>query len=139
MEKGCLLQADVLRGDEYITIEIALEHKTQKPDYFAFHVDPNARQDQGLLISFTKKGAIDSDGSSKLAISDCDPKSCVARVPLGFVKKSKDSRNLNLLDKFLKSDDVVLVYTMDGKEYRTALPLSSFKQEYQRLLSTDLK
>ena len=49
--KGCLLMTDVLRGDsgnppnpkdfrEYIGIYVAVDRDTQKPAYFAFHVDP---------------------------------------------------------------------------------------------------
>src|SRR5580698_4612869 len=63
--RGCLLQADVLRGDsgdppdksdfhEYIGIEVAFDRNTQKPAYFAFHVDANADREPGVLIAFTK-------------------------------------------------------------------------------------
>ena len=141
--QGCLLQTDILRGDsgdppdetdfhEYIGIDIAFERATRKPAYFAFRVDPNAQREQGISIAFGKGKNVDSDGTSKLDVADCDEKSCFARVPLGLVKKG---RNLNLLDKFLKADHIVVEYTRGGKQYRTMVLLSSFQAEYQRVLS----
>jgi hypothetical protein len=156
VQRGCVLQTEVLRGEsgdppdtsdfrEYISIDVAFERATQKPAYFAFHVHPGADHDQGVFIGFTKAGKngdsskvnLDSDGTSKLEIADCDDKSCIARVPLGLVKKGKDSGNLNLLDKFLKADDLLLLYTKGGKQYRTMLVLSSFRTEYLRVLTTE--
>lgn len=156
VQRGCVLQTEVLRGDsgdppdttdfrEYISIDVAFERATEKPAYFAFHVHPDADHDQGVFIGFTKaakngdssKVNLDSDGTSKLEISDCDDKSCIARVPLGLVKKGKDSRNLNLLDKFLKADQLLVLYTKGGKQYRTMVALSPFRAEYQRVLTTE--
>jgi hypothetical protein len=144
--RGCLLQTEVLRGDsgdppdpsdfhEYVSIDVAFDRGTRKPAYFAFHVDPNTEQKQGISIGFTKAGkdGVDSDGTSRLDVSDCDDKSCVARVPLGAVKNSEHSRGLNLLDKFLKGDRLLVSYTRGGKEYRTVVPLASFQQEYPRI------
>ena len=144
--RGCLLQAEVLRGDsgdppdrsdfhEYVGLDVAFDRATRKPAYFAFHVDANAEQKQGISIGFTKAGkdGVDADGSSRLDVSDCDDKSCVARVPLGMVKKSEHSRGLNLLEKFLKGDRLLVSYTKGGKEYRTLVPLASFQQEYPNI------
>lgn len=141
--RGCLMQTEVLRGDsgdppdktdfhEYVGIDVAFERSTRKPAYFAFHVDPNAQRDEGISIAFTKAAKSDSDGTTRLDISDCDEKFCAARVPLGLVKKG---RNLNLLDKFLKADHVVLLYMRGGKQYRTAVPLSSFQMDCQRVMA----
>ena len=141
--RGCLMQTEVLRGDsgdppdrtdfhEYVGIDVAFERSTRKPAYFAFHVDPKAQRDEGISIAFTKAAKSDSGGTAKLDISDCDEKFCAARVPLGLVKKG---RNLNLLDKFLKSDHVVLLYMRGGKQYRTMVPLSSFQMDYQRVMA----
>jgi len=154
--QGCLLQTEVLRGEsgdppdasdfhEYVGVDVALERQTRKPAYFTFHVNPEADRDQGVSIAFTKTGSkadaakvnLDSDGTSKLDVSDCDDKTCAVRVPLGLVKKTKDSRNLNLLEKFLKADDLLVLYTKGGKQYRTMIPLSSFQTEYQRVLTAE--
>ena len=152
--QGCLLQTEVLRGEsgdppdssdfhEYIGIDVALDRQTKKPAYFVFHVNPDADRGQGISIAFAKAGnksdapKVDSDAASKLDISDCDDKSCAARVPQGVVKKGKDSHGLNLIDQFLKADQLMVLYQKGGKQYRTWVPLSSFHQEYQRLLTAE--
>jgi hypothetical protein len=151
--RGCLLQTEVLRAEsgdppdssdfhEYIGIDVAFDRQTRKPAYFVFHVNPDADRGQGVWIGFAKTGNkgsanVDSDGTSKLDLSDCDDKSCAARVPLGLVKKSKDSRNLNLIDKFLKADQLMVLYTKGGKQYRTMVSLSSFHEEYQRVVTAE--
>lgn len=146
---------DVLRGDsgnpanpedsrEYIGIYVAVDRDTQKPAYFAFHVDPTSRQDQGVFIAFTKttkdgnawKMGMDADGAARLSFSSCNRDSCVARVSCGIVEESKDGHRIDLLEKFLDSDAVLLLYLKDGKAYRTMVVLSSFKREYRRLLAS---
>lgn len=57
---------------------------------------------------------------------------------MGWSHEGKDSRNLNLLDKFLNSNHMLLLYVKDGRSYRTMVLLSSFKNEYQRVLATQL-
>ena len=117
----------------------------RKPSYFAFHVDPNSQQDQGVFIAFTKttkegnkwKSGIDADRALRLAFSSCGEDSCVARVTGGFVEETKEGHKINLLDKFLSSDAVLFLYMKGGKPYRTMLVLSSFKKEYQRVLESE--
>ncbi|MEI9971666.1 MAG: hypothetical protein WDO73_06195 [Ignavibacteriota bacterium] len=147
---GCLVQADILRGDsgdppdksdfhEYIGIEAAFDRRTRKAAYFAFRVDANAEREPGVLIGFAKAGKSgdSSEGLVRLDVSDCDDKSCVSRVPLGVVKK--DGGSVNLLDKFLKEDRFVLQYSRGGKQYRTVLALPTFQREYRRLMATEFK
>lgn len=157
--KGCLLMTDVLRGysgdpappdskdvREYIGIYVAVNRTTRKPVYFAFHVDPNSQKDQGLFIAFTKtikgdgkfKTGLDGDGASRLPFSSCDHDSCVARIPEGIVEQGKEGHRLDLLEKFLDSDSVLILYMKNGKAYRTMILLSSFKKEYTKLLSSEL-
>jgi len=154
--RGCLMQTDVLRGEsgnppdpkdfhEYVGINIALERKTQQPAYFSFLIDPNAQHDQGVFIAFTRstkegnswKMNIDPDGATRLSFAECNKDSCAARVPLGLVEEGKDSRKMNLIDKFLNSDTLLIHYMKNGKPYRTMVLLSSFKKEYQRVLTSE--
>ena len=156
--RGCLIETDVLRGvsdnppnpkdsREYVSINVAMERETRRPAYFTFMVDPRAQRDQGVFVAFTKSSKeggswsmkIDQDGASRLVIGECNPNACIARVPLGIVEEGKDSRSMHLLDKFLESDSLLLLYMRDGKPYRTMVLLSSFKKEYQRVLTSELK
>ena len=57
---------------------------------------------------------------------------------MGWPHEGKDSRNLNLLEKFLNSNHMLLLYEKDGRSYRTMVLLSSFKKEYQLVLATQL-
>jgi len=63
--KRCVLMTEVLRDDsggpvppdpknphEYIVIFVAVDRATRKPAEFAFHVDPNSQQDQGVFVEF---------------------------------------------------------------------------------------
>lgn len=158
--RGCLIQTDVLRGisgdpalpdskdsREYVSINVAMERATRKPAYITFMVDPRAQQDQGIFVAFTDskkvggfwKMGIDQDGANRLPACECTADACIARVPFGLVPEGKDRKAMNLLDKFLNSDSVLILYRRAGKPYRTMVLLSSFKQEYERVLTTDLK
>lgn len=151
------MQTDVLRGEsgdppdpkdfrEYVGVDVALYRKSQKPGYFAFLVDPRTQQDQGIFIAFTKttkdgdswKINLDADGATRLAITNCNDKACTARVPLGLVEEGKDSHKMDLLEKFLNSDHLLVLYMKGGKAYRTMVLLSSFKKEYQRAMTSEL-
>lgn len=155
--RGCLMQTDVLRGAsedppdaadvrEYVSIFVAVDRTTRKPAYFAFHVDPRARQDQGIFIAFTEttngpngwKIGLDEDGTSRLAFEKCDENSCVVRVRAGRVEAGQETHRMDLLDKFLNANHAMLLYVRDGKPYRTMVLLSSFKKEYRRVLSAEL-
>jgi hypothetical protein len=154
VEKECRMRTDVLRGvsgdpehppdpsdtREYVGIDVALLRNTQKPDYFAFFVDPRARRDQGVFIEFSRttregehwKANLDPGGPWRLAITDCDDKACTARVELGLVKGNEENQTADLLEKFLNSNHLLVLYVRDGKAYRTMMVLSPFKREYEK-------
>jgi hypothetical protein len=155
--KGCMMETDVLRGEsgdppdsqdfrEYIGIDVGLLRSTQKPGYISFLVDPRAQRDQGIFVTFSKttmehgkwKLNLDPQGASRLAITGCNKDACTARVPLGVVEEGKDTHKMDLLDKFLNSDHLLLLYLKDGKAYRTMVILSSFKKEYRRVMATEM-
>ena len=156
--RGCLMQTDVLRGvsddppdakdfREYIGLDVALDRSLSRPAYFSFLVDPRAQADQGIFITFAKttqekdqmKLNLDPEGPSKLTIGECSKNACTARVPLGMVPEGKDGRKVDLLDKFLNSDHLLVLYMRNGRPYRTMVILSSFKKEYGRLMATEMK
>jgi hypothetical protein len=156
--RGCLMQADVLRGvsdnppdpkdfREYVSLNVALDRSLSRPAYFSFLVDPRAQADHGIFITFAKttqqngqwKVNLDPEGPSRLAIGDCDKNSCSARVPLGLVEDGKDAHKMDLLDKFQNSDHLLVLYTRDGHAYRTMVGLSSFQKEYARVMENEMK
>jgi hypothetical protein len=158
--RGCILQTDVIRGNsgnppdikdtrEYIGIDIALERSTQKPAYIAIVVDPRVKRDQGVFITFSKttmehgqwKMNLDPQGPSRLPIadSDCKDDGCTVRVPEGLVDDGPDRHKTDLLQRFLDSDHMLVLYIRDGKAYRTMVILSSFKKEYQRVMADEMK
>ena len=61
-----------------------------------------------------------------------------ARIADGLVDEGKERHRMDLLEKFLNSDSVLILYMKNGKPYRTMILLSSFKKEYAKLLSSDL-
>lgn len=155
--KGCLLETDVLRGHsddppdpkdfrEYIGVYVPVDRATRKPAYFAFHVDPRASQDNGIFITFSKTSRdgnswtlnLDPKGPSRLMFDKCNEDSCVVRVPGGLVHEGKERHEMNLLDKFLGSDHLLILYLKDGKAYRTMVLLSSFKKAYEQVMANEL-
>jgi len=157
--RGCLMHADVLRGDsgspanpkdfrEYIGVDVALARKTRRPAYIAFEVDPRATSDRAIFIAFIKtmrsgntwKAALDEDGTMEIPIARCDKWSCQARILGGGfeVKPSSTGKRINLLEKFLTSDAVMVLYTKGKRAYRTMILLSSFQKEYQHVMAVDL-
>jgi hypothetical protein len=156
--RGCLIQTDVLRGvsedppdpkdsREYVSINVAMERVTRRPAYITFMVDPRAQRDQGIFVAFANSSRdggswsmkMDQDGASRLTIGECTANACIARVPLGIVEQGKDRRAMNLLDKFSESNSLLVLYMRNGKPYRTMVLLSSFKKEYQRVLTSEFK
>ena len=156
--RGCLMQTDVLRGAsddppdpkdfrEYVSLNIALDRSLSRPAYFSFLVDPRAQADEGIFITFAKtteedgkwKVNLDPEGPTRLAIADCAKNACTARVPLGLVEDGKNPHKMDLLDKFLSSDHLLVLYTRNGHPYQTMVLLSSFKKEYARVMDNEMK
>ena len=154
---GCLMQTDILRGwsgdppdakdfREYVGLAVAVDRETRRPRYFTFHVDPRAQRQSGILVAFTKtvpKGRswnilIDRDGVVRLPALVCGENSCMVRVPLGLVGRPGTGRPLDLLEKFLHSNHMLMLYVRNGHRYRTMVLLASFRKEYQRILSQEL-
>jgi hypothetical protein len=152
------MQADILRGisddpvppdpndfREYVSINVGMERATRQPAYITFLVDPRAQSDQGIFVALTKTTEtgkswtwkIDQGEAVRLPICECNSNACIARIPQGVIQNGTGS--INLLEEFLKSDSLLVLYVRDGMTYRTAVLLSPFKREYQRVLTTEFK
>jgi hypothetical protein len=155
--RGCLMLTQVLRGDaggpadpkdarEYVGLNVALARKTRQPEYIAFYVDPRATQGQGIFVAFAKsrrdgaswKMALDDDGAIRVPFTSCGKLVCMARVPAGLEVDSSTKKRVDLLNKFLNSDAVLVLYARGKKPYRTMIPLSSFQKDYRHVMAVDL-
>jgi hypothetical protein len=155
--RGCLMLTQVLRGDaggpadpkdarEYVGLNVALARKTRQPEYIAFYVDPRATQGQGIFVAFAKarrdgvswKMALDDDGAIRVPFTSCGKLGCMARIPAGLEVEPSTKKRVDLLNKFLNSDAVLVLYARGKKPYRTMIPLSSFQKDYQHVMAVDL-
>ena len=155
--RGCLMLTQVLRGDsgspadpkdarEYVGLNVALARKTRQPEYIAFYVDPRAIQGQGIFVAFAKatrdgsswKMALDDDGAIKVPFTSCGKLGCMARIPAGVEVEPSTDKRVDLLNKFLTSDAVLVLYARGKRAYRTMILLSSFQKEYQHVMAVDL-
>jgi hypothetical protein len=155
-DKGCVMFTKVLIGDpdhpadpkhpEFITIAIAINRGTRKPDFFSFELPANADRKQGVILMFAKtvkdgnswKMVEDKDSMSQLDFNSCDKESCIARVHPEILS-SDGSPNIDLLDKFLNSSHIYFIYTKKGKPYRSLKALFPFQRDYKHLMETELK
>jgi hypothetical protein len=155
--RGCLMRTEILRGDsgnpadpkdvrEYVGVNVALERKTRQPEYIAFYVDPRSTQGQGIFVAFAKavrngnswKMALDNEGAIKIPFTSCGKLGCMARVPAGLEVEPSTKKRVDLLNKFLTSDAVLVMYTRGKKAYRTMILLSSFQKDYRHVMAVDL-
>lgn len=155
--RGCLMWTEVLRGDsgspadpkdarEYVGLNVALARKTRQPEYIAFYVDPRATQGQGIFVAFAKatrdgsswKMALDDAGAIKVPFTSCGKLGCMARIPAGLEVEPSTKKRVDLLNKFLTSDAVLVLYTRGKNAYRTMILLSSFQKDYQHVMAVDL-
>ena len=152
----CTMFTDVLIGDpdhptdimhpEHITMAVAINRSTRKPDFFEFDLPANADRNQGVFIAFlstVKDGASwklvkDKDSMSQLDFNSCDEKSCIARVHAEILS-SDGSPNVDLLGKFLHSTQIWIMFTKKGEPYRTIKALFPFQRDYRRLMETEIK
>ncbi|WP_263357975.1 hypothetical protein [Acidicapsa ligni] len=151
------MQTEVLRGDsgspanpkdfrEYVGVNVALARNTRQPEYIAFYVDPRATQGQGIFVAFAKatrdgnswKMALDDTGAIKVPFTSCGRLGCMARIPAGLEVEPSTKKRVDLLNKFLNSDAVLVLYTRGKRAYRTMIPLASFQQDYKHVMTIDM-
>jgi len=151
----CMMDTMVLRGDPeskaqpnprdpdaYIWMGMKLKRGEEPLQLMAISVDPKAQCDSGVSIAFIntiKNGNAlsvkeDENGVVSIPFTRCDPKSRLAEVPFGKIKKG--GGNIQLLDKFKTSDIVWISYVKQGEAYRTMIDLSGFKAKYKEVSAT---
>lgn len=145
----CTLSTDVLRGasgnppdrtdhDEYITLSINLPLKSTRASAILFHLPPWAQKNQGFFLAFVTNPpsdlaappALDPDGAIPITFASCDDESCLAQLPDGLIASS--GRTVDLLEKLLRSDHLIVLFTSDGAPYRTSIALGSFHKAWEQ-------
>lgn len=82
--------------------------------------------------------ALDDDGAIKIPFTSCGKLGCMARIPAGFEVEPASKKRVDLLNKFLSSDAVLVLHASGKTPYRTMVPLSSFQKDYQHVMAVDL-
>jgi invasion protein IalB len=155
-DKGCMMFTEVLIGDpdhpadikhpQYITMAVVINRSTRKPDFFEFDLPADADRNQGVVIAFLNtvkdgknwKLVKDKNSMSQLDFNACDQESCIARVHAEILSSDR-SPNIDLLDKFLHSTQIWIMFTKNGEPYRTMKALFPFQRDYEKLMETELK
>ena len=112
----------------------------------AFYVDPEATPGQGIFVAFAKarsergswKMALLDDGAIGVRFTSCGKLGCMARIPAGLEWEPSTNKPVDLLNKFLTSDAVLVLYTKGKTAFRTMIVLSSFQKDYQHVMAVDL-
>ena len=82
--------------------------------------------------------ALDDQGAIRVPFTSCGKLGCMARIAAGLEVEPSTRNGVDLLNKFLNSDAVLVLYTRGKKPYRTMILLSSFQKEYQHVMAVDL-
>lgn len=156
-QKGCLMFTDVLIGDpdhpadlkhpQYITIAVAINRSDRKLAWIDFDLPPDADRSQGFYIAFanaTKNGKSwklipDKSTLSHLNFFKCDDESCIGRASGGLMTPSENGSNVDLLQEFLKADQIWFLFSKNGQRYRTMKALFPFQRAYKQLMETELQ
>jgi hypothetical protein len=145
----CTLSTDVLRGasydppdrtdhDQYITLAITLPLKSARPSAILLHLPPWAQKEQGLFLAFVPNPpadpaappVLDADGATPLPIVSCDDESCLTQIPAGLLTTA--GKQIDIFDKLLHSDHLILLFTSDGAPYRTSIPLDTLHKTWDQ-------
>jgi len=159
MDKGCILSTDVLRGEsgngaadpkndhEYVSVGVAVNRSDHSVANVSFQVDPDADQPQGIFLEFSKteregngwKIHLKSETLRQLQFGNCNRNSCRSVVRNGIIPANDKQPALDLVQQLKESNHLFVLYTRDGKSYRTAILLSGFKEAFEHMLATELK
>ncbi|MSO97307.1 MAG: hypothetical protein EXR11_03680 [Rhodospirillaceae bacterium] len=159
VDVGCLLSKDFVIADpdhpiqdqanpEFATIAVTISRDGNRVGWVSFQVPPDARQDAGLFVRFATsvrdpsvpvgwRMELDSV-LYKFMFDECDSDSCTARIERGIFPATDSSPELNLVEKFLNSNFVLLLFQREGEAFRAMEPLFPFKRAYKKLMEAEL-
>ncbi len=150
--RGSLMFLDVpfkrenLDSAEYLTLAVAKDKQQSRPQFISIMVPNDVVQKNGIHISFAKTirtqkdpgWAVEPDQSSPASIPfdhcDNEKQSCTARIMGGYWVNDSSGKKVDIFQKLLDFDQVYFqVSYPDGSQKSIAVPLFSFKQQYQSL------
>jgi hypothetical protein len=128
---------------DYLTITVAKNKSVNRPAFISVIVPANVSKANGIFIGFAKD-VKDSAGKRKLEIikgltchldfEKCDTALCTARIMGGYLVDAETKNKLDEYQHFLTYDHLMfLVVYADGSHKSIAVPLFSFRKQYQTL------
>ncbi|MBE0651416.1 MAG: hypothetical protein IH595_11310 [Bacteroidales bacterium] len=149
--RGTLMFLDVpykckiTKENEFLTLVVAKEPARQRPDFISILVPNNMVRAKGVSVMFSmnvKKDGIWTTESEKVKpivvpFETCIKERCTARIVHGFA--TSDGKKVDVFKKFMSFDNVNFFFQYPGGSHEiVSLPLSSFKQQYGKLLGKNI-
>lgn len=146
-EKGTLMFLDVsyVRDNsdstEYLTLTVAKGKAKDRPDFISVIIPNNVVQSNGIFVKFantvSKNGErsmeLDKGTPVRVNFEKCSDETCTARMIDGYALHDNGDQE-DIFKKFLHFDHVLFLFIYpDGSHKSVAVPLFSFKQQYQTL------
>jgi hypothetical protein len=146
-DKGTLMfldvpyQRDNVDSLEYLTLTVAKDKTKQRPDFISVIIPNNIVQSNGIFVTFaktaTKNGQqtmeLQKEKPVRVIFELCNDETCTARIIDGYASND-DGTQQDIFQKFLNFDHVLFLFIYaDGTHKSVAVPLFSFKEQYENL------
>ncbi|QEM12289.1 hypothetical protein [Mucilaginibacter rubeus] len=129
---------------EYLTMTVAKNKSVARPAFISVIIPSDINQANGIFITFArtvKNSAgefniqIEKGLTARLKFEKCDDSDCTARMVNGYANDKEGNSQIDVLKNFLNYDHVVFLFLYKNGTHKSVIvPLSSFKQQYKKLL-----
>lgn len=137
-------QRDNQEALEYLTLTVAKEKEQKRPAFISVIIPNNIVQANGIFIKFaTSKKASENAGRTtelepgnpvRIKFEKCDAETCTARIIGGYVINEETKEKVDIFQKCLDLDHIFFLFVYaDGSHKSVAVPLFSFKKQYELL------
>jgi hypothetical protein len=125
---------------EHLSLTVAKTYSQERPDFISVVVPDNVSQNNGIFIKFARtvsqKPEFEKGQPLRIPFesSDSEKQTFTARMIGGYATDEKAAQKVDVLQKFMEFDHVFLLFIYpDGSHKSVAVPLSSFKKQYNAL------
>lgn len=149
-EKGTMMfldvpyQRDNQKTLEYLTLTVAKNKEQKRPAFISVIIPNNIVQENGIFIKFgSSKEALENAGRTtelesgnpvRIKFEKCDDETCTARIIGGYVVNEETNEKVDIFQKCLDFDHIFFLFVYaDGSHKSVAVPLFSFKKQYESL------